>query len=67
MAPKREPNPPTDAGLARAYPEQAGPSVGRRPYRRPEITFHERLEVFATVCTPGKADPVTCPNGPIAS
>lgn len=39
----------------------------RKPYRRPEITFHERLEVFATVCTPGKADVITCPNGPIAS
>jgi hypothetical protein len=39
----------------------------RRPYRRPEITFHEALEVFAAVCNPGKADLMACPLGPISS
>jgi len=53
---------------------KAGPRPGegeeggdRRPYQRPEITFHERLEAFAAICSPGKADPITCPQGPIAS
>jgi hypothetical protein len=59
MAPGRDPDKPE------ATPQPEG---GRRkPYRRPEITFHEPLEVFATVCTPGKSDPVSCPGGPIAS
>jgi hypothetical protein len=57
MAPDREtrmPEPTPEPGL-------------RRPYRRPEITFQEALEAFATVCVPGKSDPVSCPSGPIAS
>ncbi len=47
-------------------------AVGRRrsrkPYRRPRILSRERLEFVAGICTPsGKADPGSCPTGPITS
>jgi hypothetical protein len=48
-------------------PEAPSRAPARKPYRRPEITFHEPLELFAAVCTPGKADVATCPLGPISS
>ncbi len=41
---------------------------GRKPYRRPRILSRERLEFVAAICTPsGKADPGSCPSGPITS
>ncbi len=48
-------------------PERIAGAPARKPYRRPEITFHEPLELFAAVCNPGKADVITCPAGPISS
>ncbi len=40
----------------------------RKPYRRPRILSRERLEFVAGICTPsGKADPGSCPTGPITS
>lgn len=39
----------------------------RKPYSPPAVTFQEKLELFAAVCVPGKADPITCPSGPISS
>lgn len=50
-----------------ATPAQRLGAPPRKPYRRPEITFHEPLELFAAVCNPGKADVVTCNLGPISS
>jgi hypothetical protein len=61
MAPER------DTMVSPEATEPGARPAPRRPYRRPEITFHEPLEVHATVCTPGKADVVSCPGGPIAS
>ena len=44
------------------------PSRSRRPYQRPEITFREPLERFASICSPpGKASVTSCPQGPISS
>jgi hypothetical protein len=42
----------------------------KKRYQRPEIVYQEPLEAMAAVCTPAppaKADPGTCPQGPIAS
>lgn len=52
---------------ATSSPEPSRGTPAKKPYRRPEITFHEPLELFAAVCSPGKADVVNCPAGPIAS
>lgn len=40
----------------------------RRPYERPRVLSRERLEAVAAICSPpGKADPGSCPTGPIGS
>lgn len=42
--------------------------VGKRPYSRPRVMSRERLEAVAAICSPpGKADPGSCPTGPIGS
>jgi hypothetical protein len=40
----------------------------RKPYRKPEVLSHERLEALAIVCSPpSKADIINCPSGQITS
>lgn len=42
----------------------------KRPYERPRILSREPLEAVAAVCAPSppaKANPGSCPSGPIAS
>jgi hypothetical protein len=42
----------------------------RKPYRRPEILYREKLEAMAALCVPSppaKNNPGQCPSGPIAS
>lgn len=49
--------------------EEAKPSA-KKPYRRPEILYREKLEAMAALCVPtppGKANPGNCPQGPISS
>ena len=44
--------------------------AAKRPYERPRILSREPLEAVAAVCAPAppaKANPGTCPSGPIAS
>jgi hypothetical protein len=54
-------------------PQQPGekpvPS-SKKPYRRPEILYREKLEAMAALCVPSppaKNNPGMCPSGPIAS
>jgi hypothetical protein len=45
-------------------------SSAKKPYRRPEILYREKLEVMAAVCAPSppaKTNPGTCPSGPANS
>ena len=45
-------------------------SSKRKPYRRPEILYREKLEAMAALCVPSppaKNNPGMCPSGPIAS
>jgi hypothetical protein len=45
-------------------------SSAKKPYRRPEILYREKLEAMAALCVPSppaKANPGQCPSGPIAS
>jgi hypothetical protein len=63
------PTTPTSAPRS-AQPAAAAAPESRRsrpPYAPPAITFHQPLELFAAVCSPGKSDPITCPAGPISS
>jgi hypothetical protein len=42
----------------------------KKPYRRPEILYREKLEAMAALCVPSppaKHNPGMCPSGPIAS
>ncbi|MGH9324037.1 MAG: hypothetical protein ACRD3V_29640 [Vicinamibacteria bacterium] len=42
----------------------------KKPYRRPEILYREKLEAMAALCVPAppaKNNPGMCPQGPIAS
>ena len=42
----------------------------KKPYRRPEILYREKLEAMAALCVPSppaKTNPGQCPSGPIAS
>ncbi|MFO0679908.1 MAG: hypothetical protein U0169_25515 [Polyangiaceae bacterium] len=39
----------------------------KRPYAAPRVLWNERLEGFASVCSPGKVSVGTCPEGPISS
>jgi hypothetical protein len=42
----------------------------KKPYRRPEILYREKLEAMAALCVPSppaKQNPGMCPSGPIAS
>jgi hypothetical protein len=51
-------------------PRESGTKSGRKPYRKPEILYREKLEAMAAVCTPAppaKANPGTCPSGPANS
>ena len=52
---------------SRSEPSEHQGRAARRPYEPPRVTFHEPLEGFAAICSPGKADPIMCPLGPIAS
>jgi hypothetical protein len=62
------PTPTSDPRSTTPNPEPApGSRRPRPPYAPPAITFHQPLELFAAVCSPGKADPITCPAGPISS
>lgn len=48
----------------------ANPAPERLAYEPPHITFEDRLEVVAVVCSPtppAKANPGACPSGPISS
>jgi hypothetical protein len=45
-------------------------SSTKKPYRRPEILYREKLEAMAALCVPtppAKTNPGQCPSGPIAS
>ena len=45
-------------------------SSSKKPYRRPEILYREKLEAMAALCVPSppaKTNPGQCPSGPIAS
>jgi len=45
-------------------------SSSKKPYRRPEILYREKLEAMAALCVPSppaKTNPGMCPSGPIAS
>jgi hypothetical protein len=45
-------------------------SSSKKPYRRPEILYREKLEAMAALCVPSppaKNNPGMCPSGPIAS
>jgi hypothetical protein len=49
--------------------EKAKPGA-KKPYRRPEILYREKLEAMAALCVPAppaKNNPGTCPSGPISS
>ena len=51
-------------------PSERPRSSSKKPYRRPEILYREKLEVMAALCVPtppAKANPGQCPSGPIAS
>lgn len=42
----------------------------KKPYRRPEILYREKLEAMAALCVPAppaKSNPGQCPSGPISS
>jgi hypothetical protein len=42
----------------------------KKPYRRPEILYREKLEVMAAICSPAppaKANGGLCPQGPLSS
>jgi len=44
--------------------------ASKKPYRRPEILYREKLEAMAALCVPSppaKTNPGMCPSGPIAS
>ncbi len=46
------------------------PAREKAPYEPPHITFEDRLEVVAVVCSPSppaKANPGSCSQGPISS
>jgi hypothetical protein len=45
-------------------------AAGKKPYRKPEILYREKLEAMAAVCQPAppaKANPGMCTSGPISS
>jgi len=45
-------------------------SSSKKPYRRPEILYREKLEAMAALCVPrppAKATPGMCPMGPLSS
>jgi hypothetical protein len=45
-------------------------SSPKKPYRRPEILYREKLEAMAAICVPSppaKQNPGSCPSGPISS
>jgi hypothetical protein len=46
-----------------------GDSSSKKPYRRPEILYREKLEAMAALCVPppAKANPGSCPSGPLSS
>jgi len=54
-------------------PRESGSSTApasKKPYRRPEILYREKLEAMAALCVPSppaKTNPGQCPSGPIAS
>jgi hypothetical protein len=53
---------PGESGKKRPFP--------KKPYRRPEILYREKLEAMAALCVPSppaKHNPGMCPSGPIAS
>jgi len=45
------------------------PPSSKKPYRRPEILYREKLEAMAALCfpPPAKANPGACPAGPLSS
>jgi hypothetical protein len=48
---------------------EAGPTP-KKPYRRPEILYREKLEVMAAICSPAppaKSNAGMCQSGPISS
>ena len=50
--------------------KSAKDSSSKKPYRRPEILYREKLEAMAALCVPSppaKNNPGMCPSGPIAS
>ena len=56
-----------DTSLA---PDESHATGARRSYEPPRILFREPLEAMAAVCAPAppaKANPGTCPSGPISS
>jgi len=45
-------------------------SSSKKPYRRPEILYREKLEAMAALCVPrppAKANLGMCPTGPLSS
>jgi hypothetical protein len=45
-------------------------SSSKKPYRRPEILYREKLEAMAAICVPAppsKGQPGVCPQGPLNS
>jgi hypothetical protein len=51
-------------------PSEKTRSSSKKPYRRPEILYREKLEAMAALCVPSppaKTNPGQCPSGPIAS
>lgn len=56
--------------LENTQPQSASQARERAPYEPPHITFEDRLEVVAVVCSPSppaKANPGSCSQGPISS
>lgn len=50
-------------------PGTEGPRGAKKRYESPRILVREPLEAVATVCNTGmaKADPGSCPEGPLSS
>jgi len=51
-------------------PLESARPVARKPYRRPEILYREKLEAMAALCVPAppaKSNAGVCPSGPISS
>jgi hypothetical protein len=59
--------------MEREKPPETGKkerSSSKKPYRRPEILYREKIEVMAAVCSPSppaKSNPGFCTAGPISS